>query len=141
MGTDVNKLYFVILLFISTIIRAETVKNDELVLKKLNVEITEAEDRGDRKWFESVLAGDLAFRRSNGLVVGKKQFLNDLKSRGHSKTEVESVKIYGKSRAIVTCVVTILIDGKNAQFHNIRLFVREGNNWKLLGWANERLAD
>jgi len=31
------------------------------------------------------------------------------------------------------------IDGQDAEFHNVRMFIREGKDWKLLGWANERL--
>jgi hypothetical protein len=26
------------------------------------------------------------------------------------------------------------------KFHNLRLFVRREGQWKLLGWANERLT-
>jgi hypothetical protein len=47
---------------------------------------------------------------------------------------LERVEVLG-NRAIVACVVTQ--GGK--RFHNIRLFVRMGTDWKLLGWANEEM--
>jgi hypothetical protein len=36
-------------------------------------------------------------------------------------------------RAVVACVVT----QNGRDFHNLRLFVRRGGEWKLLGWANQ----
>ena len=119
-------------------LHAASTTDDEAVLKKLNIEIAAAEDRGDRKWLEDILAQEFAFRRANAKVVGREQFLKDVKSRAPSKTNIESVKLYG-DRAVVTCIVTIKIDDQDADFHNVRLFVREGTGWKLLGWANERL--
>lgn len=128
------------LLLLSISIFAESKVDEKSILKKLNLEIAAAEDRGDQQWLRSILAPELSFRRANGTVVGKEQFLKDIKPRGASKTEIESVEIYGKDRAIVTCVVILKIDGQDASFHNLRLFIREESGWKLLGWANERLA-
>jgi hypothetical protein len=128
------------LLLISNNILAESKVDEKSILKKLNLEIAAAEDRGDQQWLRSILAPELSFRRANGMVVGKEQFLKDVKSRSASKTEIESVEIYGKDRAVVTCIVTLKIEGQDASFHNVRLFVREASGWKLLGWANERLA-
>jgi hypothetical protein len=36
----------------------------------------------------------------------------------------------------VKCIVTC----GEERFHNLRLFVRLEQQWKLLGWANERLT-
>lgn len=113
---------------------------DQSALRKLNMEIAAAEDRGDHQWLANILASELAFRRANGVVVGKAQFISDVKARKESKTEVESITFYGKDRAVVTCIVTLKIDGKDVAFHNVRLFIREETGWKLLGWANERLT-
>jgi hypothetical protein len=135
-----NKLFLIGIFIWSSHLFGEAINSDELALENLNAQITAAEDRGDQKWLESVLASELAFRRANGVLVGRQQFLADVKSREPSKTTIESIKIYGDTRAVVTCVVTIKINGQDTEFHNIRLFIREGKSWKLLGWANERLS-
>lgn len=116
---------------------AQATTPEEETLKKINLEIAAAEDRGDRKWLESILATELAFHRANGKVVGREQFLKDVKPRDKSTTKVESVNFHGKDRAVVTAVVTLKIDGKDKSFHNVRLFIRDETGWKLLGWANE----
>ena len=118
---------------------ATTVIDDEAVLRKLNIDIGLAEDKGDRKGLENLLAQELAFRRANGKVVNRNEFLKDVKSRAATKVNIESIKLYG-DRAIVTCIVTLKVDGQDVEFHNIRLFIREGSTWKLLGWANERVS-
>jgi hypothetical protein len=103
------------------------------------VEIGAAEDKGDRKWLEGVLAPKLAFRRASGKVVDREEFLKDVKPRGPTKTRVESVTFHGKDRAVVICIVTVQAEGRDTMYHNIRLFVRHNGGWKLLGWANEPL--
>ncbi len=127
--------------FLYSFSNAESISNDEAILRKLNIEITTAEDKGDSQWLESVLASHMAFRRANGLVIGREQFLKDVKSRASTKTEIESIKFCGKDRAIVTCIVTMKIDKQDMKFHNLRIFIREGSDWKILSWANERLVD
>lgn len=135
-----KKLILATILFSSLNLFADTSAADEAALKKINMDIAVAEDKGDRKALESILAPELAFRRANGMVVGREQFLKDVKPRALSKTDIESIQFYGKDRAIVACVVTIKVDGQDTKFHNLRMFIRDGTSWKLLGWANERLA-
>ncbi len=121
----------------ATTFQVQAATSDEEILKNLNIEIAAAEDRGDRKWLENILAPELSFRRASGKIVGREQFLKDVKSRPSSVTRIESIKFYGRDRAVVTAIVNLKIDGKDAAFHNVRLFVRDGATWKLLGWANE----
>ncbi len=136
-----KKLFFFLMFIISSsTLFADSKISDEQQLRNLNLEIAMAEDRGDRKWLENILAPELAFQRANGLVIGKEQFLKDVKPRKSSQTAIESIHLHGNKRAVVTCIVTIEIDGQSVEFHNLRLFIRDGNNWKLLGWANERLV-
>ncbi len=64
-------------------------------------------------------------------------FLQKVKKKEDSdpsrETEIlEPIEVEG-DRAIVKCVVTV----GPKKFHNLRLFVRRGGQWKLLGWANE----
>jgi hypothetical protein len=55
-------------------------------------------------------------------------------SDSRRQTQVESIALWG-NRAVVTCIVTI----GNMRYHNVRLFIRQDQAWKILGWANEPL--
>lgn len=127
-------------LLLSHPLYAATIAEDEAALRKLNTEIAAAEDRGDSGWLASILASKLSFRRANGLIVDREQFLSEVKARAPGKIDIESITIHGRNRAVVTCIVTLKVDGQDTAFHNVRLFIREASGWKLLGWANERLA-
>lgn len=110
-------------------------------LKERNIEIGEAESRGDHAWLEDALAMKLAFQRANEArtIVGREEFLDAVAS-GPDRvtqdrvTQIESIHLYG-DRAVVTCIVTMKPGGE--MYHNLRLFVRREEEWKLLGWANE----
>ena len=116
---------------------------DELnALVVLNQRIGDAEERGDREFLDSILAPALAFRRADpaGTVVDRTTFLDGVKPGMRRSTEVESVVRVGESRALVTCIVTAGMTGTAKRFHNLRLFVRVGEEWKLLAWADEPLT-
>jgi hypothetical protein len=74
---------------------------------------------------------------ASGKSEGAKVFLGKLKDGGDREIIGDiDVRLFGRHRAVVTCVVKT--GGK--EYHNVRLFVRdkaEGQEWKLLGWANE----
>lgn len=95
-----------------------------------NAEITAAENDGALDRLDSFLAPVLAFRRRDGTVVDRTGFL--VAKKGQRAMLVESVQVFG-NRAIVTCVIQ---DGGTST-HNVRLFTRIDDDWKLLGWANE----
>ena len=114
-------------------------QGDIEALKKLNIDIGAAEDRGDRDWLSGILAPRLAFQRADDqqTVDDQVAFLQKVKKKDDSadprKTEIiEPIDLDG-DRAIVKCIVTV----GGRVFHNIRLFVRRDGQWKLLGWANE----
>lgn len=107
--------------------------HDVEVLKELNIEIGDAENRGDREWLATVLAPRLAFQKSNQAVEDRELFLQGVTAGGDRTSRIiEPVQIYG-DRAVVQCVVT----KGNQEIHNLRLFVRLEGEWKLLGWANQ----
>ena len=110
-------------------------------LLTLNQKIGEAEARGDREFLDGILAPSMAFRRANpqSTVVDRKTYLDSVKPSALRTTEVESVAHVGEKRAIVTCVVTMKVDGEEKRFHNLRIFVRVDEGWKLLAWANEAI--
>ena len=93
-------------------IRVDAANLDEQDVEKLNIEIAAVEDSGDRKSLERVLASELAFRRANGITVGRNQFMKDVKARPKSQTRIESVTLHGRDRAIVTAIVTLKVDGQ-----------------------------
>lgn len=108
-------------------------------LNALNIEIGAAETRGDRDWLHGALATKLAFQRANEArtIVDREEFLMGVASSSDRDTQVESIHLYG-DRAVVTCMVTLKTTGE--RYHNLRLFVRRKEGWKLLGWANEPLG-
>lgn len=105
-------------------------------LLELNQAIGQAESGGDRTRLESILASQLAFRRANGSVVDRAGFLAGVAAGEPRTTQVDGITVHG-DRAVVTCRVTMMVAGVEKRFHNLRLFVREPDGWRLLGWANE----
>jgi hypothetical protein len=109
---------------------------DDEALRTLNARLNEAENTGNRDFLAGILAPELAFLRADGKTVDDGgRFLQKVAPRPHCELAFEPIEVLG-SRAIVKCVVTC---GKE-RFHNVRLFVRLEGQWKLLGWANERLT-
>jgi hypothetical protein len=106
--------------------------DDRRDLRQLQLEIGRRESAGDRAGLDGLLAPAFAFRRADGSVVDRAGFLAAVKQSPARHTEVTAVTLHG-DRAVVECVVTM--DGK--AYHNLRLFIRQGDEWKLLGWANE----
>ncbi len=108
--------------------------NDNEALTLLNSKINAAENTGDVKFLALVLAPALAFMRADGKTVDDAgRFLQKVSRKSEpGELVTESVEVLG-NRAVVKCIVTQ--GGK--RYHNIRLFVRLDDQWKLLGWANE----
>src|SRR4029450_3144829 len=80
--------------------------DDRAVLEQLNVEIGNAEDRGDSVWLASVLAPELAFPRPNGKIVTREDSPQPVAPGGPREPQGESTALFG-DRAVVTCLVTI----------------------------------
>jgi hypothetical protein len=107
-------------------------------LARTNERISAAEDTGDARALDELLAPVLAFRRANALVVDRQEFLAQATPGGPRKTVTRSILLLGEKGGFVTCDITMPIDGKQTTFENARLFVRtDAGEWKLLGWANE----
>ena len=109
---------------------------DDEALRTINARLNDAENAGDRDVLAGLLAPELAFLRADGKTVDDGgRFLQKVARRDPCDLTVEHVEVIG-TRAIVKCVVTC----GTTRFHNVRLFVRIEGQWKLLGWANERLT-
>lgn len=110
----------------------------ERELRDLNVEIGSNETAGDRAFFRRLLHESFVFLRASGDVDDKKWFLEKLKKSEERDTRVESIQIYD-NRAVVTAIVAMTLGDERAEFHNIRIFLRTPDGWKLFAWANERV--
>jgi Domain of unknown function (DUF4440) len=113
------------------------VHDDEADLRRINLRIGAAESEGDTDWLERVIAPQLGFRRVNGTYNSRSDFLASLALGPKRETEIQKIELYG-DRAVVSCTVTVTSDRSVDHYHNLRLFVRDGGEWKLLGWANQR---
>jgi hypothetical protein len=108
--------------------------NEEL--RRINEEIPEKENLGDRMFFEDRLAPVFVMRRANGALDDRAMFLLSLKPEGKRTCDPKSIDIQpmGNFRALVTSMVKV----GPAEYHNLRLFGKDGfGRWKLLAWANE----
>jgi hypothetical protein len=120
--------------------------NDIKDLEDLNIRIGVEESTRDQKsyeWFVGIIAPELVFQRAdpNKTINNRCEFLKSVEPLKPDdpkpvsrETKVEAIEIYG-NRAVVKCVVIF----GGSKYHNLRLFVRHDNQWRLLGWANEQL--
>jgi hypothetical protein len=110
-------------------------ETDHTKLESLNVEIGEAESKGNGGFFERHLAPAFAMRRAKpGVYDTRQAFIDKVAESPERTTDIESITVYG-NRAFVVCTVTM--DGN--RFSNLRLFTRDApdGEWQLLAWANE----
>jgi Domain of unknown function (DUF4440) len=109
-------------------------------LRTLNVKIGNAETRGDKRFFEDLLAPAFAIRRAGGKrIETREQFISAVAKSARRTTEVQSISVFIANRALVACIVTMEMPEGPTRFHNLRLFTRSSprSQWKLLAWANE----
>jgi hypothetical protein len=115
-------------------------QSDYEQLRALNVEIGEAESRGDSHFFEDLIAPVFVIRRADGRSLDDRtSFISAVAQSAQRTTEIQSITFFGANRALVECVVTMESSEGTKRFHNIRLFTRQAaaTPWMLLAWANE----
>ena len=115
----------------------------------LNEQIGDAEKTRDAEFFKSVLSENLRFRRTNGTIVDKAIYLNDLLKPENTTDELESDEIMPTimgNLAVVTLVVRVRgMRGGNkldGAFRNVRIFLSEPDkqpHWQLHSWFNTPL--
>jgi len=118
-------------------------KDDRQILTELNIEIGEAETEHNYKRLAEIIAPELAFQRADRdrTIDNRERFLQKVKDKAEADapqqkrtTEVESIA-FSANRAVVSCIVSM----DSGRYHNLRLFIKRGERWQLLGWANEPL--
>ena len=111
----------------------------EAELTDLTRKMTDAEKCGDVPFFREVLAEDLIFRRAKGAVVTKEQFILDLKEDAYEKLEANVLEVRDYPDGAVVNVKVIAKrrgEESEAQYLNVRRFVRRDGKWQLIAWLN-----
>lgn len=126
---------------------AVNTEQEKDVLRKLNQLIRDAEFNHRDEDIAAILDDGLVFQRASGAIVGKKQYLDQLKDPGnvYDLLEITDIKI-NLDEAGIRAVAVVMINatghrGKEQQpfagnFKNIRFF-RKAGDWKLVAWYNE----
>ncbi len=114
-------------------------------LRNINARIGEAEKRHaeeDVEFLGGVLHDDLVFRRADGRLVSKRDYLDAVPNRTYERLEAEIVRIHEtEASAVVTLLVDAVVrtqDGGTlaGRFRNVRVFVRDGGGWRCRIWVN-----
>jgi glyoxylase I family protein len=112
-------------------------------LRQVNVDIGAAEKSHDLPFLRRVLDDLLVFRRADGSVVGKDDYLAGLEGRTYDELRTEVVDLDEEAEsAVVTAIVTTrgTNNGKpfGGTFRNVRTFVRTDGAWQCRLWINTR---
>jgi hypothetical protein len=119
-------------------------------LTELNQQMVEMEQKAEdspeaaREYFRPRLSDQLMFRRANGTVVGKADFLDGLKNNPFQERSPEDVFVCVQDdRALVTLIVVgkRKDDGAVHRYRNIRAFSRSGEQWTMEFWYNYEIPD
>jgi hypothetical protein len=114
----------------------------EKKLKELNIGIGEAEKEHNLDFLKTILSDDLVFRRANGKIVNKKEYLESVQNPENTFDYLysEDVKpIVYESAAMV--LLRVRAKGKRGpdpfegNYRNIRLFLKN-QDWQCVMWFN-----
>jgi ketosteroid isomerase-like protein len=110
-------------------------------LRQINVEIGEAETRQDAKSLDRVLHDDLVFRRADGHLVTKQEYLEAVPTRTYERLESDVPEIHEQQES---AVVTVIVDAAGTtargrfegRYRNTRVFVNDDGRWLCRIWVN-----
>ena len=117
-------------------------------LQLLNDLIRQNEKEANVDFFKKHLSEDMIFKRIDGSIATKQDFINGLGGRKWNKLENTSLEIFYNEQqpnvAIVAVEVTydfVNAKGENRQgiAKNIRYFRKNGDLWHLYMWYNEKI--
>ena len=114
-------------------------------LRDINVQIGEAEREHDLETLDDILDDALVFRRADGTVVGKPQFLEALAARSYDTIETRVLEVDERGpSAVVTSTVRAKGTANGSPFQgsyrNVRTFVQREQGWRCTIWVNTRLG-
>jgi hypothetical protein len=100
----------------------------------------------DFGYLDKVLAEDLIYCHSNGLIDNKTSFIQSIKDGrlAYQEMNVEELKvrIYGKTAVITgTCGAKILSNGQqiNTRFRFTDVYVKSKAGWQMVSWQSLRI--
>lgn len=116
-----------------------------LDLRDLNVDIGAAEKEHRLSFLRDVLHDDLIFRRADGRIVGKSEYLAAVEGRAYDTIETEVVEVDSRDEsAVVTAIVkasgTTNSTPFGGTFRNVRTFVGGEGHWRCTVWINTRVG-
>ena len=116
--------------------------DDEQALVRLNERFAEAEAGRDISFFASVLSDDLVLTKSNGVRVGKAQFLEGVSYLPPNPyaffAEDVAVVSQGEGEAVVSLRVRVAGEGIETWFRSTRVFVKRNGAWTCVVWVNTK---
>jgi Domain of unknown function (DUF4440) len=120
---------------------------DVELLRAMNLKIAEWEQRRDAdavEQLDSTIAESLVFRRADGNVVGKAEFMQALQGPSpfleRSSRDV-SVQVRGDRAFVVLTVVATKPDASTGFYRNVRVFFRHDPTWLLEAWFNDDVTN
>jgi hypothetical protein len=99
-------------------------------------------DAAAKHQLDELIAQDFIFRRADGSVVGKAEFIAGLDGPSpfsSRRSEDIAVTVTGSRALAVLTVVTARADGTLGRFRNVRAFARTASGWSLDVWFNDEL--
>jgi len=112
-------------------------------LEQINSSIGTWEQERDAEAIEKLddlLSPELLFRRADGSIVGKPEFMAALRGPSPFATRAAEdleVEIKGDRALGTVTVVTTKADGTKGRYRNVRMFVRRDDQWQLEFWFND----
>jgi hypothetical protein len=121
-------------------------KMDERDLKRLNEQFAEAEKTRNKRFFEGVLAEELRFRRANGSLANKDEFLSALMDGENTYDTLQSSDVETIVFDDRVALVSLRVEARGKRsgetfegtFRNTRLFVKQRRTWRCAIWFNSR---
>jgi glyoxylase I family protein len=114
-------------------------------LRSINAELGECERKQDVARLAELLHDELEFRRADGTIVTKQEYLDAVPARTYTTLESEVVAV---DAAGASPTVTVIVRAAGTAsgtsfagtFRNTRVFVEEDDRWQCRLWVNSRLT-
>jgi hypothetical protein len=121
-------------------------ESDQDQLRQINLGIAAWEQKRDEAAIaklDQILSPQLVFRRADGTVVGKAEFMAGLRAPSPFTARESgdaAVEVRGDRALAVVTVTTTAADGTVGRYRNVRMFARRGRRWQLEFWFNDDIT-
>ncbi len=126
---------------------AQSVKETQAV-RALEDRRTEAILKKDLKALEELLADDMTYGHSNGVVESKKVFIDNLRTGVRTYTAIDrrevNIRVY-KNTALITGIAALkaAMNGNPVNIGDVRflaVWIKEKGRWKFAAWQSTRIV-